>query len=122
MAEETRHAGTVIPKAMIASYIINATSVLVMMITMSFCLTDISKALASPTGYPFLQVFVDTTGSVPGTVAITCILIAAMLFAGINYMASTSRQLFAFARDQGMPFHRWISRVCFVYCRHVRRL
>ncbi|KAK3616419.1 hypothetical protein LTR56_025964 [Elasticomyces elasticus] len=111
MAEETRHASDVIPKAMILSYIINGTMVLLMLITYCFCLTDLDTAFQSATGFPFIQVFTTATGSAEGAAAITCLLVVLIVFSVTNYMAACSRQVFAFARDRGLPFHSWIAKV-----------
>ncbi|KAK0871399.1 hypothetical protein LTR87_012862 [Friedmanniomyces endolithicus] len=111
MAEETRHASDVIPKAMILSYFINRFMVFVMLITYCFCLTDLTDAFASATGFPFIQVFATATGSAEGAAAITCLLVVLIVFSVTNYMAACSRQVFAFARDRGVPFHTWIAKV-----------
>lgn len=111
MAEETQGASIVIPRTMCTAYILNGAMGLVMVITFCFCLTDLATASESATGYMFMQVFTDATGSIKGGTALTCILIVLLLCSAVNYMASTSRQVFAFARDKGLPFHQWISKV-----------
>jgi len=111
MAEETRHASDVIPKAMILSYFINGTMVFIMLITYCFCLTDLIDAFASATGFPFIQVFATATGSAEGAAAISCLLVVLIVFSVTNYMAACSRQVFTFARDRGVPFHTWIAKV-----------
>lgn len=113
MAEETAHASSVIPNAMIWSYLINGLLVFIMLITYCFCLIDLTAAFDSPTGFPFIQVFATATGSRQGGVGLTCILIVLILFSVTNYMASCSRQVFDFARDRGFSFHSWISKVCY---------
>lgn len=40
--------------------------------------------------------------------SILCVLQA---FGATNFMASSARQIFAFARDKGLPFHNWIAKV-----------
>lgn len=67
--------------------------------------------LSTPTGYPFIQVFYNATGSKGGATAMTCILIVSSVAGGMTNMAAASRQLFAFARDKGLPFHTWFARV-----------
>jgi choline transport protein len=111
MSEEVQQAGTVIPKAMVTSYTINAITVIVSVITFFFCLTDMDAASNTATGYPFVQVFSDTIGSIGGAIALTSILMVALFFCQVNNMASTSRQVFAFARDGGLPFGKWLSKV-----------
>jgi len=86
MAEETQQASSVIPKAMIASYIINGVMVFLMLITYCFCVTDLEAAFASATGFPFIQVFASATGSAQGAAALTCVLIVLIVFSVTNYM------------------------------------
>ena len=111
MAEETRNASSVIPRAMVWSYLINGLMVFIMLITYCFCLTDLAEAFKSPTGYPFIEVFAHATGSPQGGAALTCVLIVLIVFSVTNYMASCSRQVFAFGRDKGFPFYMWMSKV-----------
>lgn len=79
----------------------------------TFCYTagDLDAALSSPTGYPIIEVFYQATGSVSGATGLTSILIVLSIMNNLTSMAGTSRQLFAFARDRGVPGHSWISRV-----------
>jgi choline transport protein len=93
---------------MIATAVLNGILGFVMTVTFCFCITDLDKVLASPTGYPFIQVFYDATGSKGGTTAMTLIIIVLLIAAGISILATASRQAFAFARDDGMPMpHVW---------------
>lgn len=111
MAEETRNASSVIPKAMMWSYFINGLMVFLMLITYCFCLTDLAEAFHSPTGYPFIAVFANATGSAAGAAGITSLMIVLIVLSVTNYMAASSRQVFAFGRDKGLPFYTWISKV-----------
>lgn len=36
-------------------------------------------------------------------------------FSNLTVMAGSSRQLYAFARDEGLPFSKWISKVRRLY-------
>ena len=114
MAEETRHASTVIPKAMIASYVINGALAFVMIVTYCFTLVDYESAVNSPVGLfqlPFIQVFANATGSAGGGAALVSLLVILQVFGTFNFVASTSRQMFAFARDRALPFSGWIAKV-----------
>lgn len=70
-----------------------------------------ASVLQTPTRYPFIQIFYNVTGSLPATNAMTALIIILGWFGNLTIMAGSSRQLFAFARDDGMPFSRWISKV-----------
>lgn len=110
MSEEIKDAGITVPRAMIGSYLLNAALGLVFLISYLFCITDLDAALNDATGYPHLWVFQNTvsTAGVNGLASIVIILI----FAGtVSFNLSTSRQTWAFARDAGLPFDKWIARV-----------
>ena len=111
MAEETKHAGVVVPRAMVASYTIMGIANLATLITYCYCWVDPDAYLNTTTGYPFLQLFLGATGSAKGAVALTVVMVLLIFLSVTNFMASTSRQLFAFARDDGLPFRNFIARV-----------
>ncbi|KAJ5921569.1 choline transport protein [Penicillium verhagenii] len=70
-----------------------------------------SEALESATGYPFMSIFLQATGSVAGT-AVMCSIITTMgITTSVGMLASASRQLWAFARDRGIPGWRVWSQV-----------
>ncbi|PQE27665.1 choline transport protein [Rutstroemia sp. NJR-2017a BBW] len=103
MAEEIESADEVIPKSMIASVGINGLLGFGMVLAILFSMGNVDEVLASPTGFPFIQVFHDATGSNAGATAMTSIIVAAMLFATIASLATASRMLWAFAREKGIP-------------------
>lgn len=110
MAEEIKDAGVTVPRAMVWAYIMNGSLGFVFLISFLFAITDLETALNDETGYPFLTVFASavSTGGVNGLTAIVTLLI----FAGtLSFNLSTSRQTWAFARDNGLPFSSWIAYV-----------
>ena len=113
MSEELRNASKILPRAMISTVAFNGALGLVMLITFCFCIGDIDSVLSTPTGYPFIQVFYNATLSTAGATAMTSVMIVLATFGGMMNMATASRQLFAFARDQGVPFSDFFSRVSF---------
>lgn len=82
-----------------------------MVISYLFCITSLEDALSDPTGYPFIYVFRQATGSTGGTLGMTIVIFLLLVMITISSMASTSRQTFAFARDNGLPFSSWIGQV-----------
>jgi choline transport protein len=111
MSEELQDASKTLPRAMISTVAFNGVLGFVMLITFCFCLGDIDSVLSTPTGYPFIQVFYNATLSKRGATAMTSIMIVLATFGGMTNMATASRQLFAFARDQGLPFSGFFSSV-----------
>lgn len=69
-------------------------------IAFSYCLVPIiDTALISPTGYDFIPVFYNAAGSA-GAAGMTAVLIILMTCATIGFLATASRQTWAFARDR----------------------
>lgn len=64
VAEEIEKASTVIPMSMLASVGINGTLGFAMVIATLFCLGNVEDAINTTTGFPFIEVFVNATGSV----------------------------------------------------------
>jgi choline transport protein len=115
MAEEVRNAAYVIPRAMMWTWLGNGLLGWIMAITFCYCVGDTMSVLTTPFGTPFIQVFVNTTGSVGGATALTVLMLVIAIFACVAVMATNSRQLFAFARDNGVPFSNTFSKVGRLY-------
>ena len=115
MAEETKNASVVVPKAMITSYVVNAALGFIMTVTFCFILVDYPAAEASPVGtllgLPFIQVIINATGSIAGGTTLIATFTTLQVLGIVNWMASNARQIFAFARDLGLPFGHWIAKV-----------
>ena len=77
----------------------------------AFCIGDIGEALSHTTGYPFIYVFQNATESVGGTTGFVSVVLVLLVMITISALASSSRQMFAFARDDGLPFSRWLGTV-----------
>jgi amino acid transporter len=73
---------------------------------------NIDNVLSSETGFPFIQVFLNATGSVPATTGMTVVIMIMQFCAAISNVATTSRQIYSFARDKGLPFSDFFSQVC----------
>jgi amino acid transporter len=108
MAEEVKNAGLNVPKAMFWSYLLNGSLGFVFVITYAFAVTDIDAAVNDSSGYPFIWVF-KQAASLSGVNVLTVLVLILNIASTISYNASTSRQTFAFARDNGLP--AWIGKV-----------
>ena len=78
------------------------------MITMLFTVGSLEDAINASS--PFQNSFTNT-GSTGVNVTLTLILALLIVTANITSLATTSREIWAFARDGGTPGHRWISKV-----------
>lgn len=111
MSEEIKNASTVVPHALLASIGLNGLLGFSMLIAILFCIGNIDNALATPTGFPFIEIFQQAVKSNAGATAMTAIVLSLMIFATIAVLAATSRMMWAFARDNGLPGSGYISRV-----------
>jgi choline transport protein len=111
MAEEVEEAGRIVPRSMIWSFVLNIPFTFCMVISYLYCIMSLDDALSDPTGYPFIYVFRQATGSNSGTTGMTVVILLLLIMITISSMASTSRQTFAFARDHGLPFSTWLGNV-----------
>ncbi|KAJ5587744.1 uncharacterized protein N7459_003509 [Penicillium hispanicum] len=111
MAEEVANASTAIPKAIVLAVVVNGSLGFGMLLGLLYCLGDIEDALKSPTGFPYIEIIYQGTGSMGGTVAMVSILLVTGVASAIGMLAATSRQFWSFARDRGVPGWRFWSRV-----------
>ncbi|KJZ69917.1 hypothetical protein HIM_10702 [Hirsutella minnesotensis 3608] len=108
MSEEIKDASIIVPKSMVWSFLINLPFSFGLLLTFLFCIGDTASAIEHPSGYPFIYVFEVATGSKSATTGLTIVVLALLIMITISSLASTSRQTFAFARDNGLPFSNWL--------------
>ena len=111
MSEETYDASVTLPNVMMASFWIGSLTGLVMILTLIFTMGDVSTIIATPTGYPFIQILYNTTHSLAATNTLTAIVITVLSSGTIAGISSASRQIWSFARDRGLPFSEFLSHV-----------
>ncbi len=110
MSEEVRDASKNVPRAMIAVYFINFCLVFPAVITFSYHIISIDDALADPTLYPVIYVLRQAMSPTWMTVLLT-VMLCLLICSNMTYLAAVTRDIWAFARDQGLPFSNWIARV-----------
>jgi choline transport protein len=111
MSEELRDASHTLPRAMIWTAIVNSILGFLMLITFCITLGDVESVLGTRTGQPYIQILFDATQSVSGATALASIMTIMSVFGCVNNVATCSRQLFAFARDHGVPGGAFLSYV-----------
>ncbi|KAF8846794.1 amino acid transporter [Acephala macrosclerotiorum] len=104
LSEELKDAAWVLPRSMVATAIVNYIMGFVMTVTVMSTLGDVNSILSTTTGQPYIQVVLNATQSRVGTSIMTAVVAVLLLFAAVNLVTTSSRQLFAFARDKGLPF------------------
>ncbi|KAL8668430.1 MAG: hypothetical protein Q9168_006936 [Polycauliona sp. 1 TL-2023] len=113
MSEEIANASTNVPRSMVVSVLLNGTLGFAMLIAVLFCSGDptADAIVDTPTGYPFIAIFVQATQSVGGSTGMAVVIVALGICATIAFLASTSRMTWAFARDHGLPMWQYLSKV-----------
>lgn len=110
MSEEVKDASITVPKAMFWSYVANTSMGILLIVTVCFAIPDLQAALDDTSGYPFLWAMRNGLSNPAPTVLTSGVLV--LIFASnMSYLASTARETFAFARDQGFPFSSWLGTI-----------
>ncbi|KAJ5377118.1 uncharacterized protein N7496_004527 [Penicillium cataractarum] len=111
LSEELPKPSRNVPLAMVGSVAINGLIGLVYAIVLLFALGDLESLLTSDIGFPFMQLFLNVTGSPAGaSILALCITLIAVA-ANAAGLTSTSRTAWAFARDAGLPASGFLSTV-----------
>ncbi|PMB72554.1 Choline transport protein [Beauveria bassiana] len=108
---EVQNPSVAVPRSIMGSIFINGLMGLAMVISMLFAATNIDEALQSTSGYPFIEIFFQATGSRGGTAVMASLIIFMTISAVVGVIATTSRMFWAFARDRALPFWRTLSKV-----------
>lgn len=105
------NASTALPQVMIGTILLNGTLGLGFLFALLFCLGDVESVLTTRTGFPIIQIFYNTTGSTSATTALMMPFIIVAIASTFGLLPSASRTLWAFGRDQGLPFSKFFARV-----------
>ena len=114
IAEEVQNASVNVPRAMIFTIFINGALGFATYLVILYCFGNPESTLTTPYGFPFIQIFFNATQSVAGTTVMISILIIMYVSATFGFLASASRQAWAFARDNGLPFSRHLKKVSLI--------
>ncbi len=116
MSEEVRNAALVVPRSMIFSILINGVLGFAMLVAMVFCLGNIDEITSTPpTQYPFMAVLAQAAGSSSGGAGMIAVILFMYVCATTTILASSSRMTWSFARDRGLPYSDYLSRVGLQY-------
>ncbi|RTE85178.1 hypothetical protein BHE90_000340 [Fusarium euwallaceae] len=111
LSEEMERAEMGVPRAMVGSILINGTLGFGFLVALLFCMGDIESALNTPTGFPIIQIFYNITGSIAAATALTSAVTIMAALSTVPLITSAARLMWAFARDQGLPFSTHLSKI-----------
>ncbi|KAF8964731.1 amino acid transporter [Flammula alnicola] len=111
ISEESKNLKTAVPYAVILSTISSVIIGWGLNIVLAFCMgKDLKGVLSSPIGQPMATILFNSFGQ-RGMLAIWSFIIIAQFTMGTNMLTTTSRQIFAFARDGGLNFSKHLSTI-----------
>jgi choline transport protein len=110
LSEEIPNPRIKCPKIMIQSILIGIFTGLIFLVALIFSLKDIQAVITAPEG-PILRILIQATGSANAAVALLVFPVTCMLLGTFAVMTTSSRLIYAFARDQGLPFSGWLGTI-----------
>ena len=110
MTEETHNAAISGPRGIVSSIVVSLFAGWILLIGVTFAIQHYNAEVASPTGVPPAQIFIDAVG-VTGGKLLLLIAIGAQLFCGMSSVTANSRMIYAFSRDGALPGSEFWHRV-----------
>jgi len=108
ISEEATNANVAIPYAIILATTSSVVLGWGLNVALAFCMgTDNEGILSSPIGQPMATILLNSLGQ-KGTLAIWSFIVAIQFTMGTSMLTTCSRQIFAFSRDGGLPFSKWL--------------
>ncbi|CAI7655336.1 unnamed protein product [Penicillium crustosum] len=110
MIEEVPNADIEGPKIMVTCVGIGVFTGSIFLIVLLFVAGNMEAVTTSAAG-PLLQILVDATKSNAGGICLLMLPLVCLVFAIVSVMTTSSRMIFAFARDGGLPASRFFAKV-----------
>ena len=107
MSEETHDAAIRGPVAIRLAVLVSGVIGWMLTITFCFCMRDFEGILATPTGLPAAQIFLNAGGRTGGTFMWFWVILI-QFFTGCSALLANTRMAYAFARDGAFPFSRQV--------------
>ncbi|KAF2494614.1 amino acid transporter [Lophium mytilinum] len=111
MSDEVQQPKIRVPRSMVAAVVMNSVMSCAFVVCLLFTIGDVDKVAGSPTGLPIIEVFYEATGSKGATNLFIVVFAVILLIAFFNVFASVSRLVWAFSRDNGLPFSSFFGKV-----------
>jgi amino acid permease (GABA permease) len=103
MTEETHNAAVAGPKGIVRSIWVSLIAGFVLLVGITYAITNnYQTALASPTGVPPVQIWIDAIGRHGGEWLLVVAFVA-QFYCGMASVTANSRMIFAFSRDGAIP-------------------
>lgn len=114
MSEEIENASVVVPRAMVTSIFLNGILGFGFLIAVLFSMGDMYAALGTNTIYPIIEILYQATGSKLATSLMMSGIVFSAITSTWGNLAAASRIIWAFSRDNGLPFSSFFAHVSLV--------
>ncbi|MEO7126928.1 MAG: amino acid permease [Nakamurella sp.] len=116
VAEETKNAARAAPRGIVMSVVVSVIGGFILLYSITASIPDasdagLSKLLASPTGLPPAQIFLDALNNPFMAKFLLFIVCVAQFLCGMASVTANSRMSYAFSRDNALPGSRIWSKV-----------
>lgn len=112
LAEEVKDSSKTTPRAILSVPLINYFLGIVTLAAFLLRIDNLDEILDTPTLVPYIQVLWNILKSRPAVTVVIIWMIVFFVFGALNSNVTTSRQLYALAREGGFPFPKIVSHVC----------
>src|SRR6266542_1138511 len=102
MTEETQRADVAGPRGIVMSIVVSLFAGWILLIGVTYAISDYGAVRGSATGVPPAQIFIDAVGRTGGELLLLLV-IGAQFFCGMSSVTANSRMIYAFSRDRAMP-------------------
>ncbi|KAM0482498.1 hypothetical protein ACHAPX_003016 [Trichoderma viride] len=107
MCEEVRDPATQVPKAMVATIVINTFAGLLFLVPLVFVIDDLQALAELVSAQPVPTIIKSAVGSSGGAIGLLIPIMVLAVMCGIGCTTAASRCTWAFARDGAIPGSKW---------------
>ncbi|KAF9769347.1 hypothetical protein IL306_013247 [Fusarium sp. DS 682] len=111
LTEEMPNPSRDAPRAMLLAIVIGGVTGFLFILVILFCLTDPATILASSTGMPIVELFLQSTKSRAAATILALMLSICFINGTSASITSASRLLYAMARDKGIICHNYFAHI-----------
>lgn len=113
LGDEVKKVRTRTPWSIVIAAVSNAIMMFAFTICLLFTLGDVDQVTNTPTGVPLIEVYYQATHSKGATTFLVLMPTLVVFLAVFNVFASSSRLIWVFSKDKGLPFSNFFSTVSY---------
>ncbi|OTB01425.1 hypothetical protein M426DRAFT_323446 [Hypoxylon sp. CI-4A] len=111
MTEEMPRPAVDAPRAILYAVIVGGVTGVAFILVILFCIVDPDTVLNTPTNMPIAELILQGTGSRAGATVLTLMLAICFINGTNGCVTSSSRLLYAMARDKGIMYHNYFAHI-----------